>query len=115
MSKERDAERLKQLEKRIEQARGPQSPGKAHQDEHYSQAHTAWRMVIELVVGLLIGFGIGFGLDALFGTQPLFMVLFIALGFAAGVRTMMRTAQEVQAQHLAETAKQNKPPSGRDE
>lgn len=69
---------------------------KHHNDEHYSQAHLAWRMVIELVVGLGIGFGIGFGLDSLFGTTPLFLVLFILAGFAAGVRVMLRTAQDAQ-------------------
>tara|TARA_B100000963_G_C22016654_1_gene405224 strand:- start:182 stop:382 length:201 start_codon:yes stop_codon:yes gene_type:complete len=53
-------------------------------------------MVIELVVGLAIGFGIGYGLDNFFGTMPLFLVIFIFLGFAAGVKTMMRSAREVQ-------------------
>lgn len=55
----------------------------------------AWRMVTELVAGLGIGFGIGFGLDALFGTTPLFMVVFVLLGLAAGIKTMMRTAKEI--------------------
>jgi ATP synthase protein I len=53
-------------------------------------------MVIELVVGLAIGFGIGYGLDSVFDTMPLFLVSFILLGFAAGVKTMMRSAKEVQ-------------------
>jgi ATP synthase protein I len=58
--------------------------------------------VIELVAGLGIGFGIGYGLDILFGTIPLFLVLFILAGFAAGVRTMLRSAKEVQARQMAE-------------
>jgi ATP synthase protein I len=52
-------------------------------------------MVIELVVGMVLGLGIGWGLDALFGTRPVFLVVFALLGFAAGVRTMLRTAEEV--------------------
>ena len=52
-------------------------------------------MVIELVVGLLIGFGIGYGLDSLFGTIPLFLVIFTLLGMAAGIKTMMRSAKEL--------------------
>ncbi|RME18610.1 MAG: hypothetical protein D6801_01105 [Alphaproteobacteria bacterium] len=55
----------------------------------------AWRMIVELVTGLLIGFGIGYGLDRLFGTGPLFLVLFVLFGFAAGVNVMLRTAREV--------------------
>ena len=66
-------------------------------EEHYSQAHLAWRMVVELVVGLGIGFGIGYGLDSLLGTTPWLMVIFVLLGFAAGVKTMVRSAHEIQS------------------
>ena len=53
-------------------------------------------MVTELVAGLVIGLCIGFGLDSLFGTLPIFLVLFVLLGFAAGVKTMLRSAQDLQ-------------------
>ena len=88
------SERLAQLEDRIEKLKAKDAP-KPHMEEHYSQAHLAWRMVIELVVGLLIGFGIGYGLDSLFGTLPLFLVIFTLLGLAAGIKTMMRSAKEL--------------------
>ena len=52
-------------------------------------------MVTELVAGIGLGCGIGLGLDALLGTRPLMLVAFVLLGFAAGVRVMMRTAEEV--------------------
>jgi ATP synthase protein I len=58
-------------------------------------------MVIELVSGLGIGFGIGYGLDTLLGTMPIFLVLFIFFGLAAGVMTMVRSAKEVQRKQLA--------------
>ena len=61
----------------------------------YDKAHLAWRMVIELVAGLGIGLGIGFGLDYLFGPAPFLMVVFIFLGFAAGIKSMMRSAAEL--------------------
>ncbi len=96
-------EQLKQLEARIEAAKKSQAP-KPRSDEHYSQAQLAWRMVIELVAGLGIGFGMGYGLDYLFGTLPIFMVLFTMLGLAAGVKTMLRSAQEIQEKKLAEEA-----------
>ncbi|MGA9254769.1 MAG: AtpZ/AtpI family protein [Roseobacter sp.] len=96
-------EQLKQLEARIEAAKKSQGP-KPRSDEHYSQAQLAWRMVIELVAGLGIGFGMGYGLDYLFGTLPIFMVLFTMLGLAAGVKTMLRSAQEIQEKKLAEEA-----------
>ncbi len=105
-----DAAKLAALDARIAKARGSQTPSRAHQEEHYSQAQVAWRMVIELVAGLGIGFGIGYGLDALFGTLPLFLVVFVLLGFAAGVKVMMRTATEV---GLAKKAAQQNAALGR--
>ena len=90
-----DRERLAQLEDRIERLKAKDAP-KPHMEELYSQAQRAWRMVIELVVGLLIGFGIGYGLDSLFGTIPIFLVIFTLLGMAAGIKTMMRSAKELQ-------------------
>ncbi|MDV4143384.1 AtpZ/AtpI family protein [Shimia sp. FJ5] len=88
-------ERMTHLEKRIEAAKRAQDP-KPRADEHYSAANLAWRMVIELVAGLGIGFGIGYGLDLLLGTIPIFLVLFTMLGLAAGIKTMLRSAKEIQ-------------------
>ena len=92
-----DKDRLARLQKRIDEVKGVQAPV-SKMEEHHSQAHLAWRMVIELVAGIVIGFGIGYGLDVLLGTLPIFLVLFVLLGFAAGVRVMLRSVREVQAQ-----------------
>ena len=94
---------LDELEARIEAAKAAKDPGRQHHD-HHSAAGAAWRMVIELVVGMGIGFGIGYGLDSLLGTLPIFLILFTLLGFAAGVRTMMRSAAEVQEQNVRAAA-----------
>ncbi len=93
-------QRMAQLEQRIEAAKLAQAP-KPRVDEHYSAANLAWRMVIELVAGLGIGFGIGYGLDLLLGTLPIFLVLFTLLGLAAGIKTMMRSAKEIQEEQEA--------------
>ena len=98
-----ERERLAQLDARIAKLKEKDAP-KPHQDEHYSQAQLAWRMVIELVAGLGIGFGIGYGLDWAFGTLPIFLVVFTLLGFAAGIKTMMRSAAEIQKDLEAESA-----------
>jgi ATP synthase protein I len=104
-------QQLSQLEAKIDAAKKRTAP-KPRADEHYSQANLAWRMVIELVAGLGIGFGIGYGLDWLFGTLPIFMVLFVMLGLAAGVKTMLRSAQEIQEKKMAEEASNDTPPAG---
>ena len=102
-----DPEKLKELENRIARVRATNAP-KPVKEEHHTMANMAWRMVIELVAGIAIGFGIGFGLDWLFGTMPIFSILFIGLGMAAGIRTMMRTAEEVQKMHMAQAAEDKK-------
>lgn len=109
-----DTDRLARLEDRIEKLKGEDAP-RPHQEETYSQAHLAWRMVIELVVGLLIGFGMGYGLDSLFGTMPVFLVLFTLLGLAAGIKTMMRSAREIQQGQTADAAGDGTPGTGDDE
>jgi ATP synthase protein I len=99
--------RLQALSAKIDQAKAARAP-KPHMEQHHSQAQLAWRMVIELVAGLLIGFGIGYALDWLFGTMPIFLVIFILLGFVAGVNTMLRSAREV-ARKQAGTASEGGP------
>ncbi|MGP9790469.1 AtpZ/AtpI family protein [Roseinatronobacter sp. NSM] len=97
MEQRDELERLKALEDRIAKAKAAINPPRAKQD-HHSMAQVGWRMVVELVSGLGIGAGIGYGLDVLLDTQPFLLVLFTLLGFAAGVKTMMRSARALQAQ-----------------
>ena len=98
--------KLDELEKRIQaarQVREPKRAGKA--GEKFTAASMAWRMTLELVVGGLVGAAMGWGLDELFGTLPLFLIVFVLLGFAAGIRTMMRSAEEVTKRQAADAAK----------
>ncbi|MGB0959664.1 MAG: AtpZ/AtpI family protein [Halocynthiibacter sp.] len=101
MSNTPDPDRLKRFEERLKTVKDGDAPA-SKTEEHYSMANMAWRMVIELVVGLGLGFGIGFGLDVVLGTKPWLMVLFTLLGFVAGVKTMIRSANEIQEKQMAE-------------
>jgi len=108
MTEPNDLERLRALDERLARLKKVQAPEPNRVAEGHAMANHAWRMVTELVAGLLIGFGIGYGLDVLFGTMPLFLVLFILLGLAAGIRVMMRTAAEIQRKSIeAATAARN--------
>lgn len=99
-----EKQRMAQLEDKIANAKAVHRP-QSQIEDHHSQAHAGWRMVTELVAGLLIGFCIGYGLDSLFGTVPIFLVLFVLLGFAAGVKTMLRSAQDIQRAQSGQTDK----------
>lgn len=97
-----DKARLDRLGKRIDTFRNVRQPSRPAVEDHHSKAQLAWRMVIELVAGIVIGFGMGYGLDSFFGTMPLFLVVLTLLGFVAGVRTMLRSAEEVRKQTAEE-------------
>jgi ATP synthase protein I len=104
---EPDKAQLEALNDRLDALKKSQAP-KARADEHYSTANQGWRMVTELVAGLGLGFGIGYGLDTLFGTLPVFMLIFTLLGFAAGINVMMRTAKEFGEEEVAKAAREKK-------
>lgn len=95
MAEEPDRDRLKALEARIAEAKKVHAPQASEGGGKFAGAELAWRMVSELVAGLLIGLVVGYGLDVLFGTLPLFLVIFIGFGFAGGVKVMLRTAKSV--------------------
>jgi ATP synthase protein I len=98
MSDNPDPERLRALEARILQVKGT-AKGRTEAGKGFSQGEVGWRMVIELVTGMLLGLAIGYGLDWVFGTLPIFLVIFAMLGFAAGVKTMLGTARQLAAKH----------------
>ena len=100
MASEPDPDRLRALEERLQKVRGKEPPAQTSTAKGFSQGEVAWRMVIELTSGIMIGGSIGYGLDWAFGTQPIFLVVFILFGFAAGIRTVIGTARDMQERQL---------------
>jgi ATP synthase protein I len=95
MASEPDPDRLKALEKKLQQVKGKEPPPQSNTAKGFSQGEVAWRMVIELATGIMLGSAIGYGIDVLFGTLPVFLVIFSLLGFAAGIKTMLGSAREL--------------------
>ena len=91
---------LKSLEAKIKAAKKAADPVEQVQNK-FSAAEVGWRMIIELTAGVFIGFGVGYGLDFLFDSKPVFILIMTLFGFAAGVKTMMRSARELQNKELA--------------
>ena len=48
--------------------------------------------LVGAVPGAIVGFVIGYTIDQLFGTSPWGMIVFLLLGFAAGVLNILRSA-----------------------
>ncbi|MCC6890153.1 MAG: AtpZ/AtpI family protein [Hyphomicrobiales bacterium] len=59
-----------------------------------------FRLSAELVAGVLVGAGIGWLLDRWLGITPWGMIVFLLLGFAAGVLNVMRAAGVVRPNRL---------------
>ncbi len=72
---------------------GQTGAGSGDQAANASAMARGLRLSSELVVGVLVGALIGWGLDKLLSTSPWGMIVFLLLGFAAGVRNVVRAAQ----------------------
>ncbi len=110
MAEDPDQDRLRALEQRIARAKGGKDgTGRGPVGKGFSQGEAAWRLVSELVTGMLVGLAIGYGLDMVFGTAPIFLIVFVLFGFAAGIKVMLGTAAEMgkqaEAQAKAEEGK----------
>jgi ATP synthase protein I len=51
-----------------------------------------FRLSSELVAGVIVGAGLGWLIDRWFGISPWGLIIFLLLGFAAGVLNVMRSA-----------------------
>lgn len=85
--------RLKRLGDRIAQAKKPtERDNGSRQATDTSGMARGFRLSTELVVGVLVGAGIGWLIDRWLGISPWGLILFLLLGFAAGVLNVMRAA-----------------------
>lgn len=99
---------------------GAQAPGSG---KHGADANTpstgygqALRMSTDFVAGVAVGAALGWGIDAVLGTSPWGLIVFLLLGFAAGILNVLRTAGLVAEAGTRETPSQERrPPSRRDD
>nr|WP_293859432.1 AtpZ/AtpI family protein [uncultured Alsobacter sp.] len=87
--------RLERLEKRLAETRGAAPGGRADrtpQKADPSSMGKAFRLSTEFIAGIIAGAGMGWGLDQFAGTRPWGMIIFVLLGFGAGVWNVMRAS-----------------------
>ncbi len=102
--KQREAfrERSDAIGKRLDEVKARRVPLQAADARARGEAFArAFRFVAELLVGVGVGGLIGWALDRWLGTGPWLLVLFVALGFAAGMLNVIRAAQKAQAEAVA--------------
>ena len=86
--------RLQSLGERLAQQKGPgpQAEARSGSKSDPSALARGFRLSTELVAGVLVGAFIGWALDKWLGISPWGMIVFLLLGFAAGVINVMRAA-----------------------
>jgi ATP synthase protein I len=84
--------RLRDLDRRIDASRParekPAGP-EAHERPGFAMA---LRLGADFVAGVVLGAALGWGFDRLLGTSPWGLIVFLLLGFAAGLLSVMRSA-----------------------
>ena len=91
--------RLHRLGDRLASAnRQPENVDKSRTGADASAYARGFRMSTELVAGVIVGAGIGWLLDRWLGIAPWGLIVFLLLGFAAGVLNVMRAAGVVRDQ-----------------
>lgn len=92
------SERLGNLDQRLSEFRGryvkTEQPAGDGEDRaaRASAMALGFRLSSELVAGVVVGAGIGWGFDRLLSTSPFGFIVFLLLGFVAGVVNVVRTA-----------------------
>jgi ATP synthase protein I len=90
------------LGKRLDEVKARRNPPQSGDARARGEAFArAFRFVAELIVGVGVGGFIGWALDRWLGTTPWLLVLFVTLGFAAGLMNVIRAAQKAQAETVA--------------
>lgn len=88
-------ERLERLRAKLDAGR------KADVEEQQNQEDSAeakkgmaqaFRLSSEFIAGIVVGAGIGYLIDAVFGTSPWGLIIFLLLGFCAAVVNVLRAA-----------------------
>lgn len=90
-----DPEDLRSLGRRLDEAKRQAEP--RPKEAPPTSLGIAFRFATELVVAVVLGAGVGWLLDRWLGTRPIFLVVLVLLGAAAGIRNVMRAAVEINA------------------
>ena len=84
--------RLRDLDRRLGENRVGGTDGQTRGAGDRPGMAMALRLGADFVAGVVIGVALGWGFDRLLGTAPWGLVVFVLLGFAAGLLSVLRSA-----------------------
>ncbi len=94
MSQDNRGSVLEKLDKKIGDAKSLREKEEL-QDKPTPGAAYAFRLTTEMAAALLVGLGIGWLIDGWLGTSPWGLLVFLFVGFVAGILNAYRTARRV--------------------
>ncbi|MEM7696210.1 MAG: AtpZ/AtpI family protein [Pseudomonadota bacterium] len=102
MSEEDLSSRRKALQKRLDGHEAAEAKSAATASSAAGYA-AAFRLSTEFVSAILVGAALGFGLDFVAGTAPWFLIVFLLLGFVAGILNVLRSAGLISSPQVGKT------------
>lgn len=73
----------------------------------------ALKLSSEFIAGIAVGVGLGWLIDRIAGTSPWGLIIFLLLGFAAGVLNVLRSVGVVAEAGFDKVRDQDRDPNGR--
>lgn len=87
---------LEDLDKKLERAKSAREGSRLEKESPAGMGY-AFRLATEMAAALVVGVGIGWLVDAWLETGPWGLLVFLFVGFVAGILNAYRTAQRINA------------------
>jgi ATP synthase protein I len=97
MAREDDLDRRRRELEAALSARRPETDGEERSSRSggLAGAGNALKLSSEFIAGIVVGAGIGWMIDRLAGTSPFGLVIFLLLGFCAGILNALRSTGQM--------------------
>ncbi len=86
------SERMDRLGRSLAEKRAAEKAARRGRKSDATGFAQALRLSTEFVAGILVGGGLGWLIDSVLGTSPFGLIVFLLLGFVAGVLNVLRSA-----------------------
>jgi ATP synthase protein I len=89
------SERRDRLNRKLDGQRKAEEAERAAKKSDNSGSAQAMKLSSEFISAVVVGGGLGWFVDQWFGTKPFGLIVFLLIGFAAGVLNVMRAAGRI--------------------
>ncbi|MET1414030.1 AtpZ/AtpI family protein [Roseibium sp. HPY-6] len=103
------SERRAQLNRKLDDQRVADEKAARKSESNSAGYAQAMKLSSEFIAGVLVGAGIGWVADQWLGTTPFGLIIFLLLGFAAGVLNVLRSAGVVEQPQVGLRRDKNAP------